>query len=256
MQAIVDLVKNGKKPENDRGPRLLQHRRRARDRRARRTASRAIDTAAGTPTSAGAEPRITAAGWPDLPAARPPHPRLPTQIDRATTTTSDQPNLKTPALADHPRRACSTWPRSSSTARRPLSRIRNVLHRYPGAQPGHRPGHRRDRLRAAQRPVPAAPRTSRSSPSRSPSSARSPIAQTLIILTAGIDLSVGAVMVLSLDGDGAGVGNRPRLARPARPAPRPRRRCSPPARSTASWSPGSSCRRSSSRSARSTSSSR
>ena len=45
VQAIVDLVADGRGARDHRGPRLLQHRRRARDRRARRTASSRIDTA-------------------------------------------------------------------------------------------------------------------------------------------------------------------------------------------------------------------
>ena len=49
------------------------------------------------------------------------------------------------------------------------------------------------------------------------------IAQTLVILTAGIDLSVGAIMVLSLDRDGQ-AGGRLGPAGPARPADRLRRR--------------------------------
>ena len=74
------------------------------------------------------------------------------------------------------------------------------------------------------------------------------IAQTLIILTAGIDLSVGAIMVLSSVVMGrlavlAGVPVPTRL--PARPAHRPRLRPDQRRR----WSPGCGCRRSSSRSA-------
>jgi fructose transport system permease protein len=74
------------------------------------------------------------------------------------------------------------------------------------------------------------------------------LGQTLIILTAGIDLSVGAIAVFSsiLMANFATKAGMPgvlalMLGWPA--APRW-------ARSTASWSPGSSCRRSSSRSAR------
>ena len=75
------------------------------------------------------------------------------------------------------------------------------------------------------------------------------IAQTLVILTAGIDLSVGAIMVLSLDRDGQAVGRR-RRAGPARPgaAASPSARCA--ASSTARSSPACGSRRSSSRSAR------
>ncbi len=80
------------------------------------------------------------------------------------------------------------------------------------------------------------------------------VAQTLVILTAGIDLSVGAIMVLSSMVMG-------KLAvEMGLPAPSPSRRASPSARpaasSTASSSPASACRPSSSRSAPGTSSSR
>ncbi len=75
------------------------------------------------------------------------------------------------------------------------------------------------------------------------------VGQTLIILTAGIDLSIGAVMVLSSLVMSKLVARQPRgpgcsPCSPGRSSPSPRRP------STGCWSPGSSCRRSSSPSAR------
>ena len=83
----------------------------------------------------------------------------------------------------------------------PLSRIRNILHRYPALSPAivlviavivfgllNERFFRANNLSLITQQVAVVGTLA--------------IAQTLIILTAGIDLSVGAVMVLSLHGDG------------------------------------------------------
>ena len=94
---------------------------------------------------------------------------------------------------------------------------------HAGAQPAHRPGPRVHRVRAGQRPVLPARRTSRSSCSRSAVVGSLAVGQTLIILTAGIDLSIGAVMVLAVAGHGQ-ARLRQRHARRPGPARRHRRR--------------------------------
>ena len=70
------------------------------------------------------------------------------------------------------------------------------------------------------------------------------VAQTLIVLTAGIDLSVGAMMVLSSVVMGK-FADRCRPARPSRLRQRPGRSARCAASSTASWLPSCGCRRSS-----------
>ena len=75
------------------------------------------------------------------------------------------------------------------------------------------------------------------------------LGQTLIILTAGIDLSAGAIAVFSSILM-ANMATKLGVPGVARAPPRPRSSARRWARSTASWSPGSSCPRSSSRWAR------
>ena len=71
-----------------------------------------------------------------------------------------------------------------------------------GPQPGDRAGPRSHRLQPRERPLPRVRRTSRSSLQQVAVVGSLAVGQTLIILTAGIDLSIGAVTVLSIAGDG------------------------------------------------------
>ena len=70
------------------------------------------------------------------------------------------------------------------------------------------------------------------------------VGQTLIILTAGIDLSVGAIAIFAML-VGAKLSAEHGRPRPARGRRRAASSDCWPAASTACWSPGSSCRRSS-----------
>ena len=80
----------------------------------------------------------------------------------------------------------------------PVQRIQHLLHSHPAISPLlvlhrrlHRLHHHQSAFRRAQRPF-------RSSCSRRRSIAALAIGQTLVILTAGIDLAVGAICILSM----------------------------------------------------------
>ena len=95
------------------------------------------------------------------------------------------------------RRPATTRRRSSSTAVTPAQRVQTTLHRYPWLSPAIVLAIERHRLQVASTRSSRHPTTSSVITQQVAVVGTLAIGQTLIILTAGIDLSCGAIMVFS-----------------------------------------------------------
>ena len=90
----------------------------------------------------------------------------------------------------------TTGPRKTFEQAHVAQQLHGVLHRLPGAEPGYRADPGVHRLQHRQRPLPRAGEPVALLQQTAVVGTLA-VGQTLIILTAGIDLSIGAVMVLA-----------------------------------------------------------